>query len=177
VFGGIVLSLAVEGGVSTVASSSAPQRLSGQQLYSIPAKAALAVIANDGQPPSNIVNALVVPEGSSVASHENIDQNAGPFDRSITLSVPDPPSQVLSFYEAEMAHNHWAEIGKTLNGTAGGTSDQLFYQLAGDDTYYWQVSLTLTASVPTLTPALGGGDQTQPGTTVVMEVDQAQDDD
>lgn len=175
VIGGIALSLAVDKPGSSVPSAVQPQRLPGQRLAAVPAKGALRTIAALGEPPTNIVQALVVPEGSLVTSHENLDQSAGPFDRSITLTVSAPPSEVLSFFEAEMAHHHWSEIGRPPVGTSKNAADQLFYQLAGQDTYYWQVGLTLTPSVPTLTPALGGGNQSAPGTTLLLELNQAQD--
>jgi hypothetical protein len=176
VFGGIALSLAVDQGSTTIPSAVAPTKLPGQQLAGIPAKGAIAAIASLGQPPANIVAALTVPSGASVTSHRN-SSGLGPFDRSITLAIAAPPAQVVSFFEAEMTHHHWSLLAKVLGGTAGSSSDQLFYQLGGSDGYYWQVGLTLTASSPSLTPALGGGNQTGPGTTAVMEIDQAQDPD
>lgn len=171
VFGGIGLSLAVDQPSPTVPSAVAPVKLSGQTLAGVPAKGALKSIASLGQPPADIVAALSVPATSSVTSHLDKDAGVAQFDRSITLAVPAPPAQVLSFFEAEMSHHHWSLLDKVSDGS----TEKLFYQRGASDGYNWQVGLTLSPTSPSLTPALGGGNQTGPGTTAVMEIDQAED--
>ncbi len=59
--------------------------------------------------------------------------------------------------------------------TVSGGGTELFYERAGSDGYYWQVSVTVTAQNPSITPALAGGDQTAPTSRLVLDLVQAGD--
>jgi hypothetical protein len=181
VLGGIVLSFAT-GGWGGPGSAAGPTGLTGpgvvhvkgSPLGGVSAEHALSIVAAEGEPPADVADTLVVPAGASVTGHEDNDGGfAGPFDRSVFLAVDATPAQVVAFYKAEMPHRGWGPLpgGDT---TAGG-SRELFYEIASTDGYYWQVVVTITSVEPTLTPALGGGDQTAPTSRVVLELMQVQD--
>lgn len=179
VIGGIALSFATGGfgspGSAGAAGTSGPGtiRVAGSPLAGVSASRALAAVASDGQPPAGIRSSLVVPAGATVTSHQDKDSGASTFDRAVVLSVDATPAQVVAFYRHVMPARGW---GLLPGGTARvGQSQELFYEQAGRDGYYWQVAVTVSPVVPTLTPALGGGDQTAPTSRLELDLVQVQD--
>lgn len=179
VIGGVALSFATGGwggaGSASPAGASGPGtiRVAGSPLAGVSASRALSVVASDGQPPAGISSSLVVPAGATVTSHEDKDDNAGTFDREIVLAVDATPAQVVAFYRHVMPARDW---GLLPGGVAQvGQSQELFYEQAGRDGYYWQVAVIVSPVVPTLTPALGGGDQTAPTSRLELDLVQVQD--
>jgi hypothetical protein len=179
VVGGVALSFATGGwgpgsaGAGSAGGGAATVRAPGSALGGVSASRVLAAVASEGQPPAGIRSSLVVPAGARLTGHADHDNGAGTFDRAVTLAVDASPSQVVTFYRALMPRRGW---GLLPQGVArAGQSTELFYERAGADGYYWEVSVTVTPVLPSLSPALGGGDQTAPTSRLVLDVVQVAD--
>jgi hypothetical protein len=180
VVGGVGLSFATGGwgGPSgstgaTGATGAALINVAGSPLAGVSAVAAFTPLATDGEPPAGIDDSLVVPADATVTGHENIDQDAGPFDRAVFLASTASPSQVVSFYRVEMKHQGWGLLPGGVSTSASSTT--LYFEQAGKDGYYWQVAVTVTSQSPALTPGLAGGDQTAPTSRLELELVQVED--
>jgi hypothetical protein len=181
VLGGIVLSFATGGwggpgsaDGATGTTGAGLIHVKGSSLAGVSAVKALAVISSEGQPPADVADPLVVPAGATVTSHEDISGGLGTYDSAVFLSVAATPAQVVAFYRAEMPQRGWGLLPGGV--TTAGQSQELFYEIASkQDSYYWQVAVTVTPVLPSLTPALGGGDQTAPTSRLELELVQVDD--
>jgi hypothetical protein len=177
VVGGVGLSFATGGwgapSGSTGTTGVALINVKGSPLAGVSAAPAFAPLATDGEPPAGIEDSLVVPANANVTGHENIDQDAGPFDRAVFLDSPASPSQVVSFYRLDMKHQGWGLLPGGVSTSASSTT--LYFEQAGKDGYYWQVAVTVTSQSPALTPGLAGGDQTAPTSRLELELVQVED--
>lgn len=172
VVGGLGLSFIGRGGGSAPVASSG--RLPGSPLDGAPAAGDLAVIASGGEPPADVLSSLSVPAGATLDGHHDTDALLAPFDRSISLSVQAPPADVVDFYKVELPHGGWSVLGAPSK-TGGGGGTELFYQRAGRDGYEWEAVVIVTPVTPSLSPALGGGDQTAPTSLLELNLVQVED--
>lgn len=182
VLGGIVLSFATGGwtasaggtGATGVTGGAPPAtHLAGTTIAAVSAAGDLAVIASDGQPPADIRDTLVVPAGARLTGHEDIDDDLGPFDRAVYLSVDALPAQVVSFFRVALERQGWGLLPGGV--TSGNDTEEQIFEKAGSDGYYWQVAVTVTTVAAPLTPAIAGGAQTAPTSRVELELVQVED--
>ncbi len=116
----------------------APQRVQGTSLLAIPAAGAIKRIAEPGEPPANIVNAVTIPEQARVVGSINIDQGASQFDRTLRLSVPTSEQSVITFYNTEMHGLGWHV---TSSGPATGQPGiAILGEKGGDDGWEWEMA-------------------------------------
>lgn len=142
----------------------------GVGLRSVPAAGVLRHVAEPGEPPTNVLSDLRIPAGSRYEGSRTADKGVDQFNRSVTLGVPAPTSEVKSFYLKELARAHWH---LQFDGRAAGAIE-LLAQQNGNDGYAWGVAIQVMDVDPTLTPALGGGSDTATS-KVVMTVYQVGD--
>ena len=72
-----------------------------------PRRPALTAIARSGEPPSNIINAVSVPEGSTRVSHQNNSGSAGQFDAQVGLLSDASQGALLTFFLRDMKAQGW----------------------------------------------------------------------
>jgi hypothetical protein len=103
----------------------------------------LAGCQQAGNPPANIATALLVPVGT-VASGEPLHANggAGDYDCRQALTTSASAARLLGFYSAQLTTRGWDLFS---HGSSSGT-DQLLFQKAGSDTFYWVVGVTVVHS-------------------------------
>jgi hypothetical protein len=118
------------------------------------ASADLRVITSGGEPPADIVDALVVPASARLVSHVSPADDLSLFDASVTLSVPVAPANVVAFYKFELAREGW-HISAVDGGTSGGTN--LYALRNSNDGYTWEVGVLVNETNGAITPALDGG--------------------
>ena len=100
---------------------------------------AFAPLDHSGVVPSNIFAATVVPRSAVVTARENLDNDNGPFDRSVTFQVPLSTPSLIAFEKAVLAHFGWRVSQQTLS--KGVTT---FYAAkAGNDGSYWEVAASI----------------------------------
>lgn len=153
--GGVALALTSSTPPSRVLVPAGRSTLPGVAVAALPAGPDLARIASAGQPPADVVDALVVPAGARVTGTRDEDAGVSQYDRSIELSVPATPSELRAFYRAELAHLHWTFLGEVP--LDGGQGTEILAKRASTDGYYWEVGVLITPAEPAISPALAGG--------------------
>lgn len=116
-----------------------------------PAGAVWAPIEHFGQPPSDVLNNLVIPQIAVSTGYDNLDANAGQYDRSATFFVASSTSDVLGFYNVELPGLGWKLRGSGPTRDHRGTI-LLAYRFS-QDSFTWQVQI----SVEPVTRAGGHG--------------------
>jgi len=144
---------------STPKTSPAPLgQVAGSKVAAASASSFISKIAVAGEPPANVIEALVVPAGSTLSSFHRQAENLELFAGNVTLLAPDQPSDLVSFYRLELAHEKW-KVTRT-DATLDGKGSELFATIGGSDGFYWELEVTVESSNPSVSPALGGGDAT-----------------
>jgi len=121
-----------------------PASVAGTTLRATGALDALRPIISAGQPPNNVLNAVVMPSSARRLSHINYGGSAGPYDEAVTFTVGGTQAAVLDFYKTEMKGNGW-QIEST------GPADhqpgiEVLGQIAGDDGWFWEMGAVVEAS-------------------------------
>lgn len=156
---------------STAATLGAPK---GSSIDAVRASGDLKKIMLGGEPPTDIVGALVVPAGSSLLNSATGNQDLDLYDASITLGVPDRPGDVVTFYKLELKDAGW-KVDR-VDATANGKGSELFATKGSSDGFYWEVGVVIDPANPSITPALAGNDATASSSTVelrIFEIDDA----
>jgi hypothetical protein len=102
-----------------------------------PASTIWTPIVYQGEPPSDVLSNLVVPQGARVVSYDNLDGSTSQYDRSVTLWVDTDPSDVLGFYHVELPALGWKLRGAAPTADRKGTII-LGYRFS-KDSYQWQI--------------------------------------
>lgn len=98
-----------------------------------------------GNPPADISDSLVVPELTSIVGGPTWKgKGAGGFDCSQKLRTASAMADVLAFYKAHFVARGWKLFSEGPAAKSG--AQQLLFQRAGSDTFYWIAGLTVTAS-------------------------------
>jgi hypothetical protein len=126
-----------------VKTSGAPSAVPGSPLRAEPAGHALAPIITSGEPPSNIVNAVLVPSGSVPISHQNNAAGAGQFDSQVVLRSTDSQGALLNFFASEMHQQGWQVFDRGPAANNPGALEVLG-KLAGTDGYFWEMGVTIS---------------------------------
>ncbi len=169
--GGFVLAALGSGG------SKAPTRSNGARPAGglLPSSAArdLARISSNGNPPADIVAALVVPSAATLRSTANADGGLGLFDRSLDLRADASVAQLVAFYTSELTGHGWKIAA--IDSTADGKGRAIYATHPSEDGYYWEVGARIEPLNPSLSPALAGAAVTQAASLVLrlFQVDDA----
>ncbi|HZT66897.1 MAG TPA: hypothetical protein VFA11_14005 [Acidimicrobiales bacterium] len=110
----------------------------------LPAAAAaplLRPITGPGAPPDDVLSRLVVPVGSRPASYLSQDTPEGQYDRQATLAVPQPLTEVVSFYAQRLAALGWRVASVTVS--RDGRGRQVVAERLSRDSYTWDVGVTV----------------------------------
>jgi hypothetical protein len=126
-------------------TSSATRVVSGTALRAEPARVVLAPITMDGEPPGNIVNAVYVPVGSVLLSHQNNSAAADQYDEQIGLRSDASQGALETFYEMDMKAQGWQifEIGPADHNPG---ALEVLGKLAGSDGFYWEMGAVISAT-------------------------------
>jgi len=166
--GGVALALTSSTPRSSVRVPPGQSSLPGLPLAALPAGPVVARIASAGQPPADVVDALVVPVGARVTGTRDEDAGVSQYDRSVELSVPAAPSELRAFYRAELAHLHWTFLGEVP--LDGGQGTEILAKRASVDGYYWEVGVLIAPAEPAISPALAGGSSGPTSSTLELRI-------
>jgi hypothetical protein len=136
----------------------------GSSLRAVSAKKGLSAIEIEGQPPSNVVEAITLPVGAVRGPSTNPGAGAT-YDQEVQFSVGASEAAVLGFYRIEMKHFGWQIV--TSGAASHQAGQQIVGQLAGDDGYYWELGVIVS---PTTFGSTGTTDTTR-FTLRVLQVD------
>jgi len=123
--------------------SNGSRHVSGSSLLGVPAAKMLKPIEHPGTPPSNILDALMLPAGS--VSHGYTD-NSGDFtqyDEQMRFSLDTSEGAIVTFFHAVLRDEGWgiADVGPA-HGVAGGV--EILGQKAGTDGWYWEAGVVVS---------------------------------
>ncbi len=165
--GGFALA-ALGGGPGSQALPRTATHLRGVSLAAVPASGVLRSVVRGGEPPNDIAGAIVVPAGTR-RTRSDCGTPVSLYDCSVTLAAPARPSQVITFYRAELRHAGWQILA--VDATAGpGNGTAIYAQKGSSDGFYWDVEVRIDSATPSITPALSGGSQSAPTSTVSLRV-------
>jgi len=133
----------------------------GSSLLGVPAAKMLKPIEHPGTPPSNILDALMLPAGS--VSHGFIDNsgNATQYDEQMRFSLDTSEGEIVAFFHAVLRDKGWGieDVGPA-HGVPGGV--EILGQKAGNDGWYWEAGVvvsptTFDSSAGSPSPSAGSG--------------------
>ncbi len=84
----------------------------GAVLHAVPARPLLGAIVTGGQPPDDLLDAIAVPQGSAPVPSSAINQGVELYDRSLRFEVPATQQDVISFFRAQLASEHWQRLSQ-----------------------------------------------------------------
>jgi hypothetical protein len=170
-FGGFALALFGSSPSSNPPIVGLGKKVPGVSLTALPASRVLDRVSSAGEPPSNIVKSLAVPNGVTVTGVRGNDAGVAQFDRSVLMSSDASVKAVTRFYSVELPRANWSLIGvyRRPHGT------ELLAQRAGNDGYEWEVGVDVTSVNPRISPSLAGSDQSAPSTVLRLRLFQIPD--
>jgi hypothetical protein len=154
----IIAGLVIEGFGAPNPSLSSPASVAtakGSPLKAIPARSDLTPLISSGEPPDDIVNAVVLPAGSEAGAVIDNTLSAQGYDEQRLFTVGSPEQKIITFYEVELPALGWHVESK------GNARDQpgfeVLAQRAGSDGYYWEIGAVVS---PTTFPSSGPAQKT-----------------
>ncbi len=84
----------------------------GAVLHAVPGRPLLGAIVSDGQPPDDLLDAIAVPQGSAPVPSSAISQGVEIYDRSLRFEVPATQQNVITFFRAQLAAQHWQRLSQ-----------------------------------------------------------------
>ncbi len=133
-----------------VAAPSSVPTAKGSPLKAIPASPALAPLINSGEPPNDIVNAIVLPAGSVPGAVIDDTVSAESYDEQRLFTIGASEENVIRFFQVELAAQGWhVESTGTPKDQPG---IEVLAQRAGSDGYYWEIGAVVS---PTTFPSSG----------------------
>ncbi len=100
-----------------------------------------SIIVSD-EPPNNILNAISVPTGSVVVSHQNNTAAVGQYDAQVMLRVDATQGALRTYYAAAMKKQGWQVFSQgPASHDPGGL--QVLGKQAGSDGFYWEMGATV----------------------------------
>jgi hypothetical protein len=137
-----VLALVTSNHNAPVRTSGAPHAVAGTSLRAVPGTHVLSAIVQGGEPPSNIINAVLVPEGTVRISKQNNSGSADQYDSQVGLRADASQGALLSFFAAAMHEQGWQVFD---NGPAANNPGavEVLGKLAGTDGWYWEMGAVI----------------------------------
>ena len=130
----------------TTAPSSAPpaHAAAGAKLSAQPAGPLLKPLRVAGQPPTDILNALLMPAGATPVPGSARDRGVETYDRLIAFQVRASQADVIDFFQAELRANGWQQVS---TGAARNTNGvDVLGQHASVDGNLWEIGVVVSPS-------------------------------
>jgi hypothetical protein len=156
-FGGFAVALVGSGSSSPPTVSGLATPVPGVNLAAVAAAEVLQRITSAGTPPSNVLGALVVPNGARIVGTTAQDAGVDQYDRSIYFQLQTSSVELLKFYRVELKRAHWSLYGEY---PVSATGKEILARISGSDGYEWEVGVVVTPVNPSISPSLAGDGQT-----------------
>jgi hypothetical protein len=130
-------------------------------------------VTSNGDPPADVLSAIVVPAGSHLANAARVGSGVELYDSQVLIRVDAEPARVVAFYDVELRSLGW--IDRSTSATAS-NGTELLAEHASADGYYWELGVVVNRAATSLSPALGGS-SVAPASAVelrLFEVDDAE---
>lgn len=149
----IVAGLAAQvftGSTKPAAAPTSVKTAKGAPFKAIPAVSDLSPLISDGEPPADIVNALVLPKGSAAGATINDSLQAQGYDEQREFTIDGSQGAVLSFFKLELPAEGWHVDSSGPAKNQPGI--EVLAERAGSDGYYWEIGAVVA---PTTFPSSG----------------------
>jgi len=150
---GIVILGLVALGLTSTPQSPAPASVAtakGSPLKAVSGRPYLAPLISNGEPPDDIVNAIVLPSGSQSGAVINDSLAAQGYDEQRAFTLDASEQDLITFFKVELPAWGWhVESTGVPHGQPG---FEVLAQRAGSDGYYWEIGAVIS---PTTFPASG----------------------
>jgi hypothetical protein len=91
-------------------ASTAVRQAAGSPLHAEAGRTLIRTIIVGGQPPVDVVDAVIVPAGTTAVTGSAVDRGVETYDRSIRVRVRASQAAVVAFYRAELRVQGWTSI-------------------------------------------------------------------
>jgi hypothetical protein len=125
-----------------VRTGTSPHAVPGTTLLAVPAAGVLSPIVKAGEPPSDILNAVSVPEGAVRISQQDNSGSAGQYDSQVGLRSDASQGALLAFFAATMKRQGWQVFDRGAAANDPGATEVLG-KLAGSDGWYWEMGAVI----------------------------------
>ena len=140
---------------ATVLTHRALAPVPGSSLRPVPAATQLSVINQGGEPPANVVNAVVLPAGSVRTAHQT--NGGGQYDAQVTFRSTASRGSLVTFFAAALKQQGWQIFSQGPAAHQPGTTEVLG-KLPGSDGYYWEIGALVSPT--TFAHGAAAGDET-----------------
>jgi hypothetical protein len=140
-------------GLSSSPQSAAPSKVAtakGSPLKAVPGRPYLAPLISAGEPPDDIIDAVVLPSGSQSGSVINDTLAAEGYDEARMFTLDASEQDLITFFKVELPAWGWHVESSGLPHDQPGF--EVLAQRAGSDGYYWEIGAVIS---PTTFPSSG----------------------
>jgi hypothetical protein len=141
----ITLGFVTSNPVQQTKTSDTVHQITGTSLHAVPGESALKVITKSGEPPGNILNAVSIPQGATLVSHQNNSALADQFDAQIELRSDATQGALENFYQHDMKAQGW-QIFETGAADHDAGAIEVLAKKAGSDGFYWEMGAVMSAT-------------------------------
>lgn len=162
--GGIVAQV-LSSGSPPPASSTAVRQAAESPLRAEAARPLIRPIIVGGQPPVDVIDAVIVPTGTTAVSGSAVDRGVETYDRSIGVRVPASQAAVVAFYRAELRAQGWTSISSGAPSAAARApagSIEVLAKRGASDGNFWEIG---AVAEPTTFSSGGSTSGGGPGST------------
>jgi hypothetical protein len=103
-----------------------------------------------GEPPSDILSSLLVPQGSTSTLLVNHDRGNGGYDRTVSYSTPLSYDRMVAYYRAALTSRHWKVVSEVR--TPDGEGWRVLATKASSDGFFWETGVTVNRPVDPSNP-------------------------
>jgi hypothetical protein len=116
----------------------------GTSVTLTPASTALRSLVSEGQPPSDVLDHLVVPAGSRSTGTVNNSQSAGQYDETADFATSQAGDEVVDTFKAVLPKLGWQLLytGPGLGVDRSGT--EVLAKRGSSDGYEWEVGVVVS---------------------------------
>ncbi len=158
---GLAVGISVVGAVFALVGTSGPPApathpgvaVGHTELSTASAIADFKAVTSGGEPPTDVLSALVVPAGSRLADASYVGGGVELYDSKVVIRVDASPSRVVTFYRDELRALGWTDRSSSALGNSG---TELLGERPSSDGFYWEVGVVVNRATTSLSPALGG---------------------
>ena len=118
--------------------------------------AVLDPIVSSSGPPTDILDATLLPRGSQAVPGSASNHALGLYDSTLTVQIPAAEQATITFFKAELAAGKWHVVSSGTDGAGY----RFIAQHPSSDGYEWELGVTLSA---TAFRSQVPGDQAPPG--------------
>ena len=115
-----------------------------------------AALVTAGEPPPDIVNSIVVPQGAVQVELPHTGGNVFSFDRKIVFESPASSQALYNFFQAQMKGRQWKIFSTGKPANAPGV--EILSRRGGSDSFFWLQGVDIS---PTTFSKDGGAQSTR----------------